>query len=116
MGETVLTAAVLLLALFGCAQGVRWLSGRLLRTGRRNAFVLLPLSGHCEDVEYRVRGCLHTASESRLPLLVVDAGLDEASRTLAEEVCGRLEGVYLCRWENLDKISVSGLQDTKNGI
>ena len=58
MGEILLTAMVMLLALYGCAQGVRWLSGRLLSDGRRQALLVLPLSGVGEDAEYRVRSCL----------------------------------------------------------
>ncbi|MBP3388255.1 MAG: hypothetical protein J6K98_00105 [Clostridia bacterium] len=116
MGDILLTAAVLLMALFGCAQGIRWLSGRLLTGGSRQALLLLPLSGHCEDVEFRVRSCLHTASGLRRPLLVVDTGLDPESRALAEEICRRFEGVWLCDRENLDKIDLVGLQDEKKGI
>ena len=111
-----MTAVVLLLALYGCAQAVRWLFGRLFGGGMRQAILLLPLSGHCEDVEYLVRGCLYTTGGGRLPIAVVDAGLDESSRALAEEVCARLEGVRLCTWENLEKNGVVGLQDTKKGI
>ena len=80
MGEIILTAAVLLLALYGCAHMVRQLCGRLLGDGRRQAVLLLPLSGTCEDAEYRIRSCLHTARDERLRLFVLDDGLDAASR------------------------------------
>ena len=93
MGETILTVGMLLLALSGCAQGIRWLGGRLWGGGARQAVLLLPLSGHCEDAEYRIRGCLRAAAETRLPVWVVDAGLDPPSRELVQEVCGRMEGV-----------------------
>lgn len=96
MGEILLTAAVLLLALYGCAQGVRWLGGRLFDDGRRQALLLLPLSGVCEDAEYRIRSCLHTAREERLALYVMDNGIAPASRELVGQICTRLSGVRLC--------------------
>ena len=96
MGEILLTAMVMLLALYGCAQGVRWLSGRLLSDGRRQALLVLPLSGVCEDAEYRIRSCLYTAQAEHLTLWVLDDGLEPESRTLVEQMCARLSGVRLC--------------------
>ena len=96
MAETALTVAVLLMALFGCAQGIRWLVSRCVCSDvPRQAYVVLPLSGHCEDVEWQVRACL-CATEARFTVKVIDAGLDDSSRLLAQAVCERLERVQFC--------------------
>ena len=93
MGEMILAMLVLWLALYGCAQWIRWIGRRLWGGGAKQAVLLLPLSGHCEDAEYRIRGCLYTAAGSRMPVWVVDVGLDPLSRELVQAVCGRMEGV-----------------------
>ncbi len=113
MGEIILTAAVLLLALYGCAHMVRQLCGRLLGDGRRQAVLLLPLSGTCEDAEYRIRSCLHTARDERLRLFVLDDGLDAASRDAVAQICTRLSGVRLCRRADLPALSCEQAAEAK---
>ena len=57
MGEYILLAVVLLLALYGCAQGVgRIVSWIWKPRPDLSAMVILPVSGHREDVEFIARG------------------------------------------------------------
>ncbi len=116
MAETALTVAVLLLALFGCAQGVRWLVGKCMCGDvPKQAYVVLSLSGHCENVEMQVRACLHV-TEARFLVLVTDRGLDESSRALAQEVCKRLERVQFCTNLSEQKFHADSLQVSEKGI
>ena len=93
---------VLLLAVYGLTQGV----GQLIRWIWRPrqdmpAILVLPVCGHCEDVEYRLRHALArwqwTAGAHADRVLLLDTGLDEESRQLARVVCDRLPGVEFCR-------------------
>ena len=116
MAETALTVAVLLLALFGCAQGIRWLVGKCMCGDvPTQAYVVLPLSGHCEDVEMQVRACLY-ATDARLGVLVVDKGLDDGSRLLAQGVCERLDRVQFCTDLSEQKFCADSLQVSEKGI
>ena len=96
MGENILLVAVLLLALYGCTQLIRWLVLRLLTPPARDKGVrILPLNGHRDDLEYPVvqrRWAGPLLKPERLILL--DTGLDEESRQVAELLC-RDAGVEL---------------------
>ena len=80
-----LMAAVLLLAVAGA-----W--NALLRAGGREtgAFVVLPLAGHMEDIEWRVRELARESRKMRgKGILLADFGADgealEIARRLAED-------------------------------
>ena len=56
MGETIMLILVLLLALYGCMELIRRAAVRIMRpSGPRSGILVLPLSGHCGDVEYQIR-------------------------------------------------------------
>lgn len=105
MAETIGAGVVLLLAVYGCVQGVRWAALRLLRPPRRTGGVwLLPLCGHCEDVEYLVRAAAARRrwnAEEAADVMVVDAGADEETRMLAQRVCDEVSGARFLRAEDL---------------
>lgn len=88
--------AVSLLALYGVTQLVGLVAERWWRPPKNTrAVVVLPLSGHVEDVEYRVR-CLERQcrwGKADIRLVVVDDGMDEETCLLARELCARLSGV-----------------------
>ncbi len=98
MGEYICLTAVLLLALYGCAQAIGRVALYLCRPCRQTpAVLLLPVSGHREDVEDLVRS---TAMRYRWAqdmtggrILLVDAGMDEETRRLAQAVCERIPQV-----------------------
>ena len=100
MGENILLVAVLLLALYGCTQLIRWLVLRLLTPPARDKGVrILPLNGHRDDLEYLVRAAVvqrRWAGPLLKPerLILLDTGLDEESRQVAELLC-RDAGVEL---------------------
>lgn len=106
MGEYVLLTIVLLLSLYGCAEGIRWLVLRILRPPKDTGGVLvIPLSGHRTDVEYIVRSV--TACERwggngvHTRVLLLDAGMDAETRRLAERVCEEVGGIGLYTEEEL---------------
>ena len=82
------TVAVLLLALYGCMEGLRRLAERVLTLPADRGMIVLVFRGHCEDAEYLLR----SAATRRLPVVAVDAGADEDTRavldTTASAVCG----------------------------
>lgn len=96
MIEYLWSAVILLLALYGAAQGVGRLMGLLWRLPQDTPAVLvLPLKGHHEDVEYLLRCAENRYRWAGVPtrtrLAVADAGMDDETRRLAEDVCTRLE-------------------------
>lgn len=101
MGEYILLAVVLLLALYGCAQGVgRIVSWIWKPRPDLPAMVILPVSGHREDVEFIVRGAAvryrWAAGKPHGRILLMDAGMDEETRRLAKAVCGQIPEVDFC--------------------
>lgn len=102
MGEYVWLAVVLLLALYGLAQLIGQLICWIWRPRREiPALLILPVSGHCEDMEYTLRRALMrhrwAAAHPGGRILLMDAGMDEETRQLAQVVCDRLDGVEFCR-------------------
>lgn len=87
---------VLLAAVYGCVQGVRWLVLRVLTpTDGESGVWLVPLCGHREDVEYLVR----TAAARRCwgvggdgEVYVVNMGADEETCALAACICRQVHG------------------------
>ena len=89
---------------------------RLLWPSRdRPGVWVIPLRGHCEDVEYRVRsaaaGCRWNGTPCReVYLLNIDA--DEETCALAERVCRAVRGVQLVKSAELAAVfSKNSLQD-----
>ncbi len=100
MGEHILLAVVLVLALFGCAELIRRLVLRVMApSGHDGGILVIPVSGHREDVEYIVR-CASVrrnwgrGGDSR-PILILDAGMDGETRRLAQAACAEVKGVDL---------------------
>lgn len=106
MGEHILLAGVLVLALFGCAELIRRLVLRVMApSGHEGGILVIPVSGHREDIEYIVR-CASVrrgwgrGPDSR-PILILDAGMDGETRRLAEAACAETKGVDLYTAETL---------------
>ncbi len=93
MGETILLIVVLLLALYGCTELIRWLAVRLLQPPVKDRSLrVLPVAGRRNDLDALVRAAEIQRRWSGLllkaeTLILVDAGLDEESRRRAEELC-----------------------------
>ena len=93
MGETILLVLVLLLALVGCTQLIRWAAVRLLEPAEKDAGIqVVPLEGGRSDLEYVIRAAVVQCRWSRRPLrpgrlVLLDVGLDADGRQLAESLC-----------------------------
>ena len=108
LADTIVLIAVLLLSLYGCVELIRWLALRILRPPKEYSGVLvLPISGHCPDVEYLVRTA---ASQSRWAvnmtdrIFLLDAGMDEETRALAEDICAKCEYVEIGSTKEIEKM------------
>lgn len=116
MGEKILLVLVLLLALYGCTQLIRWVALHILAPHTRDKSVrILSVNGHRDDVEYLVRGAAvqRRWSGSLLRperLVLLDTGMDEETRALAEKLCAEC-GVELLDMQALKEIFPSGLQE-----
>ena len=104
MGENILLVVVLLLSLYGCVELVRSLSLRLLRS--RNpvpAILVLPI-GSCKELEFIVRAAVSRSrwtSDSPSQVLLLDVGMDEQTRLLAEKMSRDFENVHISTPEEL---------------
>ncbi len=98
MGEKILLIAVLLLALYGFAELLCHIAARLLGPGRECGGVwVIPVSGHREDIEVLVREAAARRLRGRpYPVLLLDTGMDEETRRLAERVCAQVGTVDIC--------------------
>lgn len=119
MGEKILLVLVLLLALYGCTQLIRWLALRLLEPEERDRGLrILPVSGHRDDLEFVVRAAavqrrwahpLHKPER----LLLLDAGMDGETRRVAELLSKDVPGIELWDTEKLEDFLDNGLQETR---
>lgn len=106
MGETILLIVVLLLALYGCTELIRWLAVRLLQPPVKDRGLrILPVGGRRDDLDALVRAAEIQRRWSGLllkaeTLVLVDTGLDEGSRRRAEELCARSDCAQL--WDAAD--------------
>lgn len=93
--ETVGAVAVLLLAVYGCMEGIRKLVARLVYPpcGEKGVWVLW-FRGRAEDAEFTVR-CAAAESRGRIPICLVEAEPDDATHAVLERVCRSVRGVEL---------------------
>lgn len=92
MGEYIGLALVILLALLGCVYSIRWIVLRILTPSNIDrGYWLIPLSGKRPDAEYIIRCMaarrLWDPMAAAPSMLVVDTGLDEETRQIAQRVC-----------------------------
>lgn len=114
MGETIMLVIVLLLSLYGCVELIRCITFLILKPfGQHSGILVLPISGHCTDVEYLVRTATtrnRWTADLTGYVLLLDEGMDEETRTLAEGICAQCDNVRLGRPEEFEKIIANGLQ------
>jgi hypothetical protein len=107
MGETAGTVILLLLAIYGCVQGVRSLILRLLRPGTCRGIWLIPLRGRREDGEYLVRWAAALCRWGSPPgreTYLLDLEGDAAACETVRRTCGEVGGVRLIRPEELTEV------------
>lgn len=99
---------VLLLALFGCTQLIRWIVLRLLEGPERDKGLrLLPVRGHRDDLEFVVRAATvrrrwYDPFSRPERLVLLDAGMDLSTRKLAETLLKDVHGIELWDTEKLE--------------
>lgn len=114
MGEYILVIAVLLLSLYGCAELVRCIALRILKTDHSISPVLvLPVSGRCVNVEFIIRAAVsHSRWTSDSPgrVLILDAGMDEETLEIVKKLCDDFSNISVIAPGECEKVIVSGLQ------
>lgn len=115
MAEDIAMVLVVLAALYGIADLIGRLAYRLLFGRRGKQYLLTPLVGGREDMEYRVRQLAamrrffpHNAIRS----LVVDCGLNHEEQQLTQRLCNELR-LDFCSAEEILHI---GLQEVENTV
>lgn len=114
MGESILMVAVLLLSLYGCVELIRYIALRILKNGNSVSPVLvLPVSGHCQDMEFVVRAAVSRSrwiSDSPGSVLIIDIGMDDETRILAKKICDEFSNVSLGVPTDCEKLFAPSLQ------
>lgn len=117
MGEKILLAVVLVLALYGCAELIRRVVRAVMSPSRGCEGVwVIPISGHREDVEYIVRAAAAQRGRFGGPkgrILLLDAGMDEETRRLAEQACRDVGTVDMIEENKLSGAAKDGLQESR---
>lgn len=111
MGENILYVAVLLLSLYGCVELIRLIALRLLQTDTGVSSVLVfPISGSCKNMEYIVRAAVSRSRwkpDFKCRILLLDTGMDEHTRKLAEKICRDFENVHISTPKECEKLLTS---------
>lgn len=108
----------MLLAVYGLMELVERLAVRLLFSGERVWYGVVPLSGEGEDVEYRIRQAFARYRLSPVKgaePVFLDCGLTERGRALAEAVGTRL-GISVYRQEEWFEMLSGGLQERETVV
>ncbi len=82
--EMISLTVVLLLALYGCAQLFLGAAERLYRPRRGRVLLVLPLDGEVTDAEQQIRYAQMLAKQYRLRLALVDNGVADDTRLIAQ--------------------------------
>lgn len=111
MGEGIMLIAVLLLALYGCAELISRMAARILKPKEEFAGIrVIPVSGHRTDMEYIVRSAAAQCKCAGGRALLLDTGMDEETRKIAERACEATGSVGFCEAADLDDILHKRLQ------
>ena len=102
---TVLRAALLIAALF--LLGSLSLALVLLPLRAKSLFTLYLAQNDCSDLEHTARSylLLRRFGLLRLPLIVVDNGVNESGRALTEAVCGLDPAIVLLDLRELQRLA-----------
>lgn len=116
IGEHILLAVVLLLALYGCAELIRRLACFVMTPTKGTAGILvIPVAGHREDIEYIIRSAAVREKwyyrRGTGPVLLVDMGMDDETRLLAERICKELGNVDIYSEKRAGEFVPEGLQN-----
>lgn len=103
-----------LLALMGLIEVIENIRRWMLKGKEECAcFLCVPVSGEDGALEYKIRGVMERTGDSgfcaRLPIYLVDAGLDPAGREICERLCEQYPRLRMCESGELRVLIESGL-------
>lgn len=86
---TVFNIAFVLLSILGLVTLIRELILRIMKCDEGDIISIIPIEGHCENVEYRIRCAYERAnwSAANFRLICLDKGMDEETQKICERVC-----------------------------
>jgi hypothetical protein len=106
MSELIFKCIFAVLAVIGTVEVLRIILQRILRTNHPEKLLLtLSVSGHDEQVEFRLRSAVERAvwMTGNVQVVCFDLGMDEETRHLCEMVCADHPEIILCTPEDFVK-------------
>lgn len=81
----------IILSIFGLVNIVRKIIMWLLKYDDGEIITVIPIKGHCENIEYRIRCAYERASWSseNHRIICLDKGMDDETRILCNKICDR---------------------------
>lgn len=81
----------IILSIFGLVNIVRKIIMWLLKYDDGEIITVIPIKGHCENVEYRIRCAYERAnwSSENHRIICLDKGMDDETRRLCSKICDR---------------------------
>lgn len=86
---TVFNIAFVLLSILGLVTLIKELILWIMRCDEGDIISIIPIEGHCENAEYRIRCAYERAnwSAANFRLICLDKGMDDETRKICERVC-----------------------------
>ena len=102
-----LVIVALLLALYGCVALARQAILYILKPAFKSGVWILPVSGHCDNVEFLVRSAAENTrwhSHPAAVTLLLDNGMDDETRIISENLCKKYPDIRLCLPQELPEL------------
>lgn len=114
MPEIIAGVILSFFAVVGIAETGRCIKKYMLAAVGEKAAFVVTCSGHDEQIEYCVRSLVNQANDLRLGgdrlIIVVDAGMDDETREICERLENDIEGVTVCKIDELQYMFSGQLQ------
>lgn len=102
-------------AIVGLAEVGRGVMKYLLTPKPGNGAIIVTCKGHDEQIEYYLRSLANQADEYRFlnrpHIIVIDAGMDDETRSICESLARDIDGIAICKTNELPMIVSSELQN-----
>lgn len=87
----VFSVIFVMLSILGLISIVKKLVMLVLKCNEGNIITVIPIEGHCESVEYRIRCAYERAnwSAANFRIICLDKGMDKETREICYKVCER---------------------------
>lgn len=93
----------IIITVFALVETINVISRTLLTSKQKSAgtnIIIIPVSGHIDDVEYFIRGFVHKGKWNGVVrpdnIIIADMGIDEETRKICMLLCEEFEFVYIC--------------------